>query len=133
MNKKRKLIRKQNESNKKMKQNERRQKGEKIIEDIDLDRFSELATTNKSYVNGLKLHENKNDILEDDRGGFELIGSMLIGELEQKTNIRFKKTDDFETFVNAIDNGGDNSEDVTFTKWLYNINIHDFKKVNRSP
>ena len=37
---------------------------------------------------------------------------MLIGEIVQKTNIRCKIVDDFETYVNAIDNGGYDSEDV---------------------
>ena len=35
-----------------------------------------------------------------------MIGSMLIGELEQKTNIRFENIDDFENFIIAINNGG---------------------------
>ena len=42
MNKK-SLIRKQNESNREIKQNERRQKREKISEDIDIGRFFELS------------------------------------------------------------------------------------------
>ena len=58
--KKRTLIRKQNESNKEIKQNERKQKRETVLEDIDLGRFFELATTNRKYVNGLNLHEIKN-------------------------------------------------------------------------
>ena len=53
---KKKLIRKQNESNKEIKRNERRQKRETIVEDIDLGRCFELATTNRKYVNGLNLH-----------------------------------------------------------------------------
>ena len=36
-----------------------------IDEDIDLGRFFELATANRKYVNGLNLHEIKNEILED--------------------------------------------------------------------
>ena len=58
MNKRRILIREQNESNKEIKQNERKQKRENVLEeDIDLGRFFELATTNRKYVNGLNLHE----------------------------------------------------------------------------
>ena len=57
---------------------------------------------------------------------------MLIGELVQKTNIRFKITDDFETYINAIDNGGYGSEGVNFTGWLYKLNTSKFKKVSRS-
>ena len=47
---------------------------------------------------------------------------MLIGEIEQKTNIRFKKSNDFETYNNVIVNGGYDSEDVTFSAWLYILN-----------
>ena len=59
------MIRKQNESNKEIKQNEREQKREKMLADIDLGRFFELATTNKRNVDGFNLHEIKNEVLED--------------------------------------------------------------------
>ena len=52
LNKKRTLIRKKNELNKEIKRNGRRQKRENIVEDFDLGRFFELATTDKNYVNG---------------------------------------------------------------------------------
>ena len=55
-----------------------------MLEDIDIGRFFELATTDRKYVSGLNLHEFKNEILEDYTGDFELIGSMLVGEVEQK-------------------------------------------------
>ena len=104
-----------------MKRNKRRQKIENIAEGID-----------KNYVNGLNLHENQNEILENHTGDFELIGSMLVGEVEQKTNIRFKNVDVLENYINAIDNSGYDSEDVLFTGWLYKLNSPEFKKVNRS-
>ena len=72
LNKKRKLIRTQNESNKETKQNERRQKRENIVEDVDLGRFFELATSDKIYVNNLNLYEIKNEILQNYTGDFEL-------------------------------------------------------------
>ena len=72
LNKTRKMIRRQNESNREKNQNER-QKRENMIEDINIGRFFELATTDRQYVNGLNLHEIKNDILEDYTGDFELI------------------------------------------------------------
>ena len=53
---------------------------------------------------------------------------MLIGEIEQKTNIRFKNVDDFENYIDAIDNGAYESEDVIFTGWLYKLNTLEFKK-----
>ena len=90
-------------------------KRENMVDDFDINRFFDLATTDKRYVNGLHSHENKNEILEDYTGDSELIGYVMIGEIEQKTNVRFKNVDDFEIYFNAIDNGGDDSEDVIFT------------------
>ena len=129
---KKNLTREQNESNREKKQNERRQKRENMIEDINIGRFFELATTDRQYVNALNLHEIKKEILEDYIGDFELIGSMLVGEIEQKTNIMFKNVDDFESYINAIDNSGYDNEDAIFTGWLYRLNTPEFKKVNRS-
>ena len=57
---------------------------------------------------------------------------MLIGEIEQKTNIRFKNVDDSETYIKAIDDSGYDSDDVNFTGWLYILNTPEFRKVNRS-
>ena len=112
---KRKLVGKQNESNKERKRNEKRQKRENIAEeDIDIGRFFELATSNKIYVNNLNLHEIKDRILQDYTGDFELNGKMIIGPIEHETNIRFKNMDDSENYINTIDVDYD-SEDVTFT------------------
>ena len=90
------LIGKQNESNKEIKQNERKQKRGNIVdEDVDLGNFFVLAKINKLFVNGLNLHEIKNKILLDFKGDFEFEGLMVIRPVEQKTNIRFKNMDDF--------------------------------------
>ena len=59
-------------------------KKENIVQDFDLGRFFELATTNKKYVIGLNLHETKK-VLENYTGDFELTGFILISEIEQKT------------------------------------------------
>ena len=53
----------------------------------------------------------------DYTGAFEMIGSMLIGEIEQKTIIRFRNVDDFETYIIAIDVDYD-SENGIFTEWV---------------
>ena len=115
-----------------MKQNERKQKRENIVEDIDMGRFFELATTNKRFANSLNLYEIESEILEDYTGDFKLIGSMMIGEIEQKTNIRFKNVDDFEAYFNVMDNGGYDSGDVIFTGRLDKSNTREFEKLNRS-
>ena len=101
-----------------------------MVEDIDLGRFFELATSNKRYVNGLNLNEIKNEFLLEYTGDFELIESMLVG-LVGNTNIRLKNIHDFEIYINAIDVDYD-SEDITFTGYLYKINTPQFKVVKPS-
>ena len=56
---------------------------------------------------------------------------MIIGPDEHKTNLRFKNMDDFESYINAIDDDYD-SEDVTFTGYVYQLNTPKFNRVNRS-
>ena len=77
-----------------------------------------MTTSNKIYVNRLNLHETKNEILEEYTDDFELIGSMLIGQIEQKRNIRFKNIDDSEHYINAMDVDYD-SENNIFIGCLY--------------
>ena len=60
-----------------------------------------------------------------------MVGHTLLGEKEQKTNIRFKNVADFETYVTAIDVDYD-SEDVIFTGWVNHLNAPQFKIVKRS-
>ena len=117
---------------KERKQNERRQKRENMAEeDIDLGRFFELATSNKIYVNNLNLHEIKNEILQEYTGDFELIGKMIVGPIEHKTNIRFKNMNDFENYIKAIDIDYD-SEDVTFTGYVFKLDTPQFKFVKKA-
>ena len=56
---------------------------------------------------------------------------MLIGELEQRTTIRFRTFDDFETFIKAIDVDYD-SDDVIFTGCWHKLKTHQIKKVKKS-
>ena len=67
--------------------------------DTNLVIFFEVATSNKTHINGLSLHELTSEILLNFPGEFEVIGSMLIGEIEQKTNGGFRKVDDFESYL----------------------------------
>ena len=61
-----------------------------------------------------------------------MFGILLIGEIEQETISRFKIVNDFENYINAIDNCGYDRDDVIFTGWLYKLNTPEFQKVNRS-
>ena len=65
-------------------------------------------------------------------GVFDLIGSMLIVETEEKTKFRLKNVDDVETYITAIDNSGYDSDNVIIRGWLYNLNTPEIEKVNRS-
>ena len=56
---------------------------------------------------------------------------MLIGEIEQRKNIRIRNFEDFDPYMIAIDVYYD-SEDFIFTGWLYNLNSSQFNKANRS-
>ena len=126
------MIRKQNQSNREIKQNERREKKENLIdEDVDLGKVFELATSNKIYVNNLNLHEIENEILQEHRGDFELNGLLIIGPVEHKTNVRLKNMDDFERYIIAIDVDND-GEDVTFTGYVYKLNTPQFNVARRS-
>ena len=91
-----------------------------------------MATTNKKFVNGSNSHETRHEVLEDYTGDFGFIGSMLIGEIEQKTNIGFKNVDGFETYINAIDDSGYDSGDVIFKGRLYKLNKTQTNILNRS-
>ena len=87
-NQKREIVRKQIEENRELKHYERHQNTENETDgDHSLGSFSELATGDRIYVDSSILHENENDFLEDYTGDIEMIGSMLIGEIEQKTKI----------------------------------------------
>ena len=77
------------------------------------------------------MHGIKNEILQDYTGDFDLNGLMIIGPVEQKTNIRFKNMDDFESYMNAIDIDYDR-EDVTFDGYVYKLNTPQLKVVKRS-
>ena len=97
-----------------MKQNERRQKLENLGEKYkNLGTFSEVATTNKIYVNRINLLEIeiKDGFLLDYTCDFQ-----MIDETEQRTNIRFRNDEDFETCINAIDVDYD-SGNVICTRW----------------
>ena len=56
---------------------------------------------------------------------------MNIGRIEHKTKIRIENMDDFESYVKAIDIDCD-SEDVTFTGYVYKLNTPQFNVAKRS-
>ena len=53
-----------------------------------------LKELNKIQVINKNLHEIKNEILNDYKGVFEMIGNLLVGDQLRQTHIRFRNMDD---------------------------------------
>ena len=92
---------------------------------------SELKELNKIQVLNKNLHEIKNEILIDYEGVFEMVGNLKVGYQIRQTHIRFRNMDDFESYINSIDQDYD-SDDSFFNGYIYEINTPQFNKVNRS-
>ena len=59
-----------------------------------------------------------------------MVGSLKIGDQIRQTHIRFRNIDDYESYINAIDEGYD-AEDAIFNGYIHKINTPQFNKVNR--
>ena len=92
---------------------------------------SELKELNKIQVFDKNLHEIKQKILIYYVGEFEMVGNLKVGDQIRQTKIRFRDMDDFEAYVNSIDQDYD-SEDAIFNGYIHKINTPQFNKVNRS-
>ena len=77
------------------------------------------------------MHEIKHEILLDYDGRFELLGNSKVGDQTRETHTRFKNFNDYEAYINTIDQDYD-SEDTIFDGYLLKLNTPQFKKVNRS-
>ena len=49
------------------------------------------------------LHEIKQEILQDYVGEFEMVGNLKVGDQIRQTHIRFRSMNDFESYINFID------------------------------
>ena len=90
-----------------------------------------LKDLNKIQVIDKNLHEIKNEILLDYEGIFEMICNLKVGDQIRQTHIRFRNIDDFEAYINSIDQDYD-SDDAIFNGYIYKIDTPQFNKVNRS-
>ena len=86
---------------------------------------------NKIQVINKILHENKQEMLQDHTGEFEMVGNIKIGDQNRQTHIRFRKMDDFEAYINAFDENYD-AEDAVFNGYIFELDTPHFNKVNRS-
>ena len=60
-----------------------------------------------------------------------MVGNLKVGDQIRQTHIRFRNVDDFESYINSIDQNYD-SDDSIFNGYIYKINTPQFNKVNRS-
>ena len=92
---------------------------------------SELKELNKIQVFNKNLHEIKQEKLVVYTGEFEMVGNLKVGDQIRQTHIIFRNFDDYESYINAIDEGYD-AEDTIFNGYIYKLNTPQFNKVNRS-
>ena len=92
---------------------------------------SALKELIKIQVIDKNLHEIKQEILQDYVGTFEMVGNLKVGDQIRQTHVRFRNMDDFEAYINSIDEGYD-ADDCIFNGYIYKIDTPHFKKVNRS-
>ena len=59
-----------------------------------------------------------------------MVGSLIIGDQVRQTLFGLKNKDDYESYINSIDEGYD-SEDSVFNGYNYKINTPQFNLVNR--
>ena len=81
---------------------------------------SALKDLYKIQVIDKNLHEIKYEILQDYDGTFELIGNLKVGDHVRQTHIRFRNMNDFEAYINKIDDGYD-ADDTIFNGYIYKI------------
>ena len=64
---------------------------------------AEPKELNKIQIVNKNLHEIKNEVLREYAGDFEMVGRINIADQNRETHIRFRKKDDFESYINAIE------------------------------
>ena len=71
-----------------------------------------LKELNKIQVFNKNLHEIKHEILIDYEGVFELVGNLKIGDQIRQTHIRLRNMDNFEAYINSIDQDYDSNDSI---------------------
>ena len=113
-----------------MRAKERNSQKQSHDDEIDLGRFFELAEADRSNIKGLNVFEIR-DKLDNENRGFELVGDITINGIKKKTNKRFKNMNDFESYIEKIDEKYD-GEDVVFEGDAFQLPQPEFKPIKRS-
>ena len=96
-------------------------------EEIDVDRFFEIAETNRSNIEGLNVFEIRDELMNGNCD-FGLVGNLTKNGIKEKTNLHFKNMNDFESYFEKIDLKND-GEDVVFEGHTFQLTQPDFKPI----
>ena len=88
----------------------------------------ELIKIEVFYKNLLEIETEE---LRDYEADFEMLGSLKVGNQNRQTHIRFRKIDDYESFITSVDEDYV-AEDAIFNVSIYNLDTPQFNLVNRS-
>ena len=92
---------------------------------------SALKEFKKIQVIDKNLHEIKQEILQDYIGTFEMVGNLKVGDQIRQTHVRFRSMNNFEAYINSIDERFD-ADDCIFNGYIYKLIAPQFNKVKRS-
>ena len=59
-----------------------------------------------------------------------MVGILKVEDQIRQTHIRFRNMDDFEAYINTIDEGYD-ADDAILNGYIYKVHTPEFNKVNR--
>ena len=90
-----------------------------------------LKELNKIHVVNKNLDEIKREVIVEYTGVLEMVGSLKVGDQIRQTHFTFRNVNDYEAYINAIDQDYD-SEDAVFNGYIYKIDTPQFILVNRS-
>ena len=62
-----------------------------------------MKELNKIQFVNKNLHENKQEILIDYNGEFEMVGNLKVGNQMRQIHVRFRNKIDFESYIKSID------------------------------
>ena len=71
-----------------------------------------LKELNKVQVIDKNLHEIKQEKLLDYIGTFEMVGNLKVGDQIRQTHVRLRNMDDFEAYINRIDQDYDSDDSI---------------------
>ena len=108
---------------------EKRNRRRNANEDVEVGEFLRIAEGKSNRITKKNIYEIKNRM--KDTKGFDLFGNITIEGVTRKTNMRFRSVQDFEAYIEKIDDKYDGDE-VIFTGQSIEYDVPQFNPVKRS-